>query len=130
MTKPRFSPKRQPHKTVVPFRDAQEAWFWFMRTEKARLQGARPREEASNEMRPCDADDIYRVVMALHRGKRIGAAHLKVLAEYGWRESPPDARLGEERWALGMWDEALDRLTGPLKSRGIVFHEDGHVQPV
>ena len=124
MSKPRFIRRPMPQKRVILFVDAEEAWFWFMRSERARLDGARLSEQASNDTRPCDPDDLYRVVMALRHRHRLGDDHLKVLVQYGWRECPPDERVREEAHALDLWHEALDRLTTVLKAKGIVRHED------
>lgn len=124
MTKPRFIRKPIPQKRVVPFVDAEEAWFWFMRCERVRIEGARLSEEASNDTRPCEPDDLYRMVMALRNRRRLRDDHLRVLTRYGWRECPPDARVREEEHALSLWREALDRLTTVLKAKGIVYHDD------
>lgn len=124
MSKTRYIPKRQPNKQVILFRDAEEAWFWFIRSTRARMDGARLTEEASNVTRPCEPDDLYRLVMALRKRKLLRDDHLRVLAKYGWRESPPDARVREETHALHLWDEALDRLTTHLKAKEIVLHDD------
>jgi DNA-binding response OmpR family regulator len=124
MSKQRFIRKPIPKKRVILFIDAEEAWFWFIRSERARLDGARLSKDASNDTRPCDPDDLYRVVMALHRRKRLRDDHLKVLAHYGWRECPPDQRVREDEHALNLWREALDRLTTVLKAKGIVRHDD------
>ncbi|HEY9163895.1 MAG TPA: hypothetical protein VIN57_04710 [Magnetovibrio sp.] len=124
MSKIRFIPKRQPHKRVVQFHNAEEAWFWFIRSTRARMDGARLTEATSNDTRPCEPDDVYRMVMALRRRNVLRDDHLRVLAEYGWRECPPDTRVHEEAHALCLWDEALDRLTTHLIAKGIVFYDD------
>lgn len=124
MSKTRRARKPLPEKTQIPFLDAEEAWFWYMRTERVRREGAYLKEDATDTARPCDPDDIYRMVMKLRRHRRIGDAHLRVLAEYGWRETPPDDRVREEARAVMLWDDALDRLTTELKAKGIVSHEE------
>lgn len=124
MPRPRRTPKRQPVKRVVPFFDAAEAWFWFMRASRARIDGARLSGDVSPDARPCEPDDIYRIAMGLRRARVIGDAHLRVLAEYGWREAPPDPRVREQEAAVRLWDEALDRLTTPLTARGIVAADE------
>lgn len=124
MTKQRFIRKPMPHKRVILFTDAEEAWFWFIRSERARIEGARLNEEASNDTRPCEPDDLYRLVMALRRRHKLRDDHLRVLAHYGWRECPPDPRVREEEHALNLWNEALDRLTTVLKAKGIVRHDE------
>lgn len=124
MSKPRHIPKRLTEKEVIPFIDAEEAWFWFIRSARARIDGARLTDRCSNETRPCEPDDLYRMVMGLRRVKRLRDAHLRVLATFGWREAPPDPRVREEQQALLLWQEALDRLTTPLIAKGIVYYDD------
>ncbi len=123
MVRSRFSPPRlacAAGAAVLPFVDAEEAWFWFMRCQRARNEGARFKNAAGGPVRPCDPDDLYRAVMALLRRRLIGRDHLKVLAHFGFREAPPDPRLAEQSGAYRLWCEALDRLTTVLKSKGII----------
>ena len=123
MSKPRRARKPLPLKRLVPFTTAEEAWFWFVNSERARREGARLTEGLELTARPCEPDDIYRAVMALHVAGRIQARHLKVLAAYGWRGSSPDRRVLEERPDLVLWDDVLDRLTTVLAEKGIVEHD-------
>lgn len=123
MSRLRYSVRPRPEKRSIPFDDAAQAWFWFMRCTRARVDGARFDETATDRSRPCDPDDLYRIVMELRRRRLLSDAHLKVLADYGWREVPPDPRVREEERAVRLWDEAMDHLTTPLTGRGIVFHE-------
>ncbi|MBL4613956.1 MAG: hypothetical protein JKY27_03660 [Magnetovibrio sp.] len=124
MAKARYIRKPMPVKHVIPFLSAQEAWFWYVRSERARREGARLTEAASAFTRPCEPDDIYRIIMGLYRRRTIGDQHLEVLAEFGWRECPPDARVRGEEHPFRLWDDALDRLTTPLKAKGIVRHDE------
>ncbi len=103
-----------------PFASAEEAWFWFIRCQCARLQGARFEPGRAETRRPCDPDDLYRAVMGLHRARRLGGDHLRVLGVFGLREQPPDRRRREEEHPARLWDEALDLLTTVLKAKGIV----------
>jgi len=128
MRKTRRARKPIPVKHVVPFSNAEEAWFWFVRSERARREGARLTESAASETRPCEPDDIYRAVMRLFHRRLIGRQHLKTLAEFGWRECPPDSRVREEEHPLCLWDDALDRLSTELKAKGIVIYDDRAAQ--
>lgn len=123
MANQRYIRKPMPEKRVILFCDAEEAWFWFIRSERARREGARLSEAASSDTRPCEPDDLYRMVMALRQRRRLRDDHLRVLVQYGWRECPPDTRVREEQHALSLWCEALDRLTTVLKAKGIVRHD-------
>lgn len=120
MPRCRYTPRRQSQAPTLPFLDAQEAWFWFMRSQKARLEGAKFTGGAQDIGRPCDPDDLYRFVMELVRVGKIGRHHLKVLATFGIKEQAPDGRLREESRACLLWNEALDRLTTILRQKEII----------
>lgn len=102
-----------------PFVSAEEAWFWYVRCQEARRQGARFANAATYE-RPCDPDDIYRAVLCLIRGGRIRQAHLLVLGRFGLLGRPPDRRCSEEQRLASLWEEALDRLASVLGKKGIL----------
>lgn len=103
-----------------PFATGEEAWFWYVRCQKARLEGARFVAGLAEVERPCEPDDVYRAVTDLRRRRLLGAWHLSVLGLFGWREAPPDARCGDERKAARLWEEALARLESVLRPKGIV----------
>jgi hypothetical protein len=103
----------------VPFDSAEQAWFWFVRCQMVRRDGARL--PASGGMqRPCDPDDIYVALLALQRRAVLHADHLNTLGRYGVQGRPPDPRCREEMAAAKLWDEALDRLTTVLRDKGII----------
>lgn len=104
----------------MPFINAEEAWFWFVRSQRARLEGMKLQSDEADIARPCDPDDLYRVLMALVRSRVLGRHHMKVLANFGLLERTPDPRLREEQRAHFLWEEALDRMTTVLKQKGIV----------
>ena len=116
----RFAPSRLAVRDVQPFIDAEEAWFWFIHAQRTRSDGGRFRGGAGGPGRPCDPDDIYRAVMALHRRRLLGRDHLNVLATYGMGGCPPDPRIPDQARAHALWQEALDRLTTVLKSKAII----------
>lgn len=116
----RFVPRSLGHAPTAPFADAEQAWFWFIRCQRARADGARFADLAGAVARPCDPDDVYRAVIGLARRRRIGAAHLRVLEAFGLAGRPPDRRCGDEVRPARLWDEALDRLATVLKAKGIV----------
>jgi hypothetical protein len=126
MTKKCFIVKPMPHKTIVPFDHAAAAWFWYVRAERARRDGARTFRKQPTEARPCDPDDVYRIVMALHQARKLRDEHLRTLAEFGWREYAPDPRVAEEGRSRLLWDEALDRLTTIFVAKGIVRLDEQH----
>ena len=120
MSRARKAKKPLPEKHIVPFSTTEEAWFWFIRSEQARLEGARLSEDGSSNARPCEPDDIYLFVMQLHKRRKVRNEHLRVLAQYGWQGAPPDPRVREEERAHVLWDEALDFLSTVLMGKGIV----------
>lgn len=104
---------------TTPFDTAEEAWFWFVRSQQLRREGARL--ECRGEIsRPCDPDDVYRAVMSLARQGRLGRAHLLVLGKFGLDGRPPDSRRGDEAASSCLWMEALERLSGALRAKEIV----------
>lgn len=120
MRQRKHGPRPAREMNYVPFIDAEEAWFWFIRCQRLRLDGARAIAGDGSMARPCEPDDLYRAVMGLFRKRRIGAEHLKVLGEFGVREAPPDPRRRDEERSARLWDAALDHLTTVLKGKGII----------
>ena len=116
----RYIPRLPAERPVKPFRNAEEAWFWFSRCQQVRAEGARLESAPGTTARPCDPDDIYRAVPALFRQGGLRRDHLLILATFGSRDRPPDPRCAQETTAAHFWDEALDRLTTVLKSKGII----------
>lgn len=84
---------------TIPFVNAEEAWFWFVRSQKARMDGARFKDDEADVARPCEPDDLYRILMSLVRKKTLGRRHMKVLANFGMLERVPDARVAEAIFA-------------------------------
>lgn len=103
-----------------PFDCAEDAWLWYCRCQIARLDGVRFSAGLAEVPRPCDPDDIYRVVDRLYRARMLEAAHLMVLGVFGRRLVSPDPWDGDTETEARLWVEALDRLTTPLRAKGIV----------
>ena len=108
MPRTRFIPRPYYDTPTAPFVNAEEAWFWFMRCQRAREEGAE------------HPDDLYRAAVGLLRKRQITAEHLRVLAFFGVCERPPDPRCRDEERSARLWDEALDKLTTVLKKKGII----------
>ena len=104
----------------MPFTSAQEAWFWYVQAERARMDGARYTKGMALYPRPCEPSDIFRVIDRLYRNRRLLRDHLKVLRYYGVRLMAPDPRRIKEQRAHDLWDEAMDRIEDVLVSKGIV----------
>lgn len=120
MARQRFAPRTPTECEEVAFVDAEAAWFWFMRCQKARWDGARFESGMALQARPCEPDDIYRAARQLMRERKIGSHHFSVLCRFGVLDRPPDPRCREEAWPCRLWDEALDKLTTVLRHKGIV----------
>lgn len=133
MQQKKYVRKPLPVYPVIPFNDAEEAWFWYVRCQRLRDIGATLRDRTGTSARPCDPDDLYRAVITLARTGRISRTHLGVLGRFGIEDRPPDPRCAEEMGAARLWDEALDRLTTVLRQKGIVrlpdAMENGHLPP-
>lgn len=115
-----YTPRKQPAAEIVPFANAEEAWFWFVNAQQARHDGARFVAGQGTVPRPCEPVDILRIVDRLYRQRRLQRDHLLVLRYYGRRRMPPDSRRVREMRAHKIWTEALERMEGALISKGIV----------
>jgi hypothetical protein len=117
----RFVPKVHYDLPCLPFATPEEAWFWFVRCQTVRREGARFAEAVSDVRRPCDPDDVYRIVVGLSRQGTLRKLHLGVLGRFGLAGRPPDARCPEESAAARLWSEAFDRLATVFRDKGIVL---------
>ncbi len=120
MPRPRYIPRSFYDTPTEPFNDAEQAWFWFIRCQKAREEGARFEALPGSSARPCDPDDLYRAVTDLSRRRRINDEHLRILESFGLSERPPDPRCRDEERPARLWNEALDRLATVLRLKGII----------
>ena len=105
---------------AVPFDSAAQAWLWYGACQLARNDGARPVAGVCDVPRPCDPDDIYCAVWRLYRGHRLRRGHLSVLGRFAVLQRVPDPLSGDGRGQAILWDEAMDRLGGELRGRGIL----------
>ena len=120
MSRRRFFPRSPDNAPVAPFGSAEEAWFWFARCQRIRREGSRFDDTTPSVRRPCEPDDIYRCAIALFRGGVLHRQHLRILAVFGLSGQSPDPRCDDEVAAARYWDEAMDRLETPLRSKWIV----------
>lgn len=116
----RFAHRPTTHMKTTPFVSAEEAWFWFMQAQQARLDGARIMGGQGALARPCEAADIFKIVDRLYRQRRLMRDHLLVLRHYGRRFLAPDPRRAKEARAHALWTESLERIGAVLESRGIM----------
>ena len=103
-----------------PFETAQEAWFWFIKAQEARNDGARYKAGLSLIARPCEPTDILKILDRLYRQRLLLRDHLLVLRHYGRRQYAPDPRRVKEAIAHKLWVEAFERIEPVLLRKKIV----------
>jgi hypothetical protein len=108
------------HLLTQPFKTAEHAWMWTMSALIARREGARYSAGKGLVNRPCEPDDVIRCLDTLYRKQRIDLAHARVLRLWGERQIAPNPAVVAEHHDHRLWVEALDRLTWPLRIKGIV----------
>lgn len=106
--------------TAVLFHTPEEAWFWFMQANQARLDGARTKSREGSVCRPCEPVDILRILDRLYRTRRLMMDHLRVLRYYGLRQMPPEKWRRSEMKAATLWAEAMRALESPLIAKKIM----------
>lgn len=114
---------------AFPFIDAQEAWFWFVQAQQARVDGARYTAGMSLTPRPCEPTDILKILDGLYRNRLLMRDHLLVLRHYGRRQLAPDARRVKEAIAHKLWIEAFDKIE-PILIRKKIVHTTKHPKDV
>jgi len=111
------SAARPPDRDTTPFPGAAEAIFWAIGTLTSRgataLPGASP-----TVRRPCEPGEVLRVLDTLYRRRRVDSAHIRVLARWSARGVAPCPH--RHRADSALWREAIDRLAGLLRPKGIV----------
>ena len=131
VTEQRLFPKPLSERSITRFASAEQAWFWFVRCQTARIEGARVVADAGEVVRPCDPDDVYNAVMRLARDGVLTNRHLQVLEYYGLIERTPDPRDAREKPKYDLWCATMDALEPVLVARDIVevrppetFHDE------
>lgn len=102
------------------FINAEEAWFWFVRSEKARAERAKASDTKSVFDRPCDPDDVFRWVKQLYDGRVLAPGHLVVMGHYGFLDRYPDPANDDEVVDFIMWTDAFEVLEPILIDKGVV----------
>jgi hypothetical protein len=104
---------------TIPFATAAEAWIWTLRSLAARHAGTSG-SGGRRIPRPCDPDDVIRAIDLLHRRGGIGLHHARVLRRWGDVGHAPNPACPDERADSLLWTEALERLDGLLRAKGII----------
>lgn len=120
-----YVPKTVAEIETIPFGSAEEAWFWFIDTHQALLDGVQLRAGNALYPRPCEPIDILQTVDRLYRKRRLIIDHVLVLRHYGKRRLAPDPWRHKEARAATLWQEALDRLEDILIAKKIVVKSGG-----
>lgn len=112
------------HQRTAPapcFQDAGQAWLWAATC----LSGlALPPPPPAPQ-----PQDIMRIVDRLYRQRRLFSDHLRVLAFYGRRRSPPQPQRRREQKAWAVWREAVAQIEPALCEQGIVRRSDMLTSP-
>ena len=109
-----------PTLNVTLFSDAEEAWFWFVRTYMARAGGAKFTAGEGDCVRPCEAIDILKIVDRLYRNCRLSRDQIYVMRHYGIRNMAPDKYHPKEQKSFYLWTEAMEILGEILEDKGII----------
>ena len=94
--------------SATPFASVEAAWF-----STARALQAGP-------ARPSHVDTVISCLDRLYRNRRIELLHARILRIWGSRGVAPNPARPRERSDWQIWREALDRMEGPLRAKGIV----------
>lgn len=113
---------------AIPFESAEQAWFWFIRAQQARADGARVSRGLGLTPRPCEPVDILQSLDRLYRAKRLSMDHLLVLRHYGRRGMPPDPHRPRESRAWRLWTDSMARLS-PVLERKKIIRAQGMLAP-
>lgn len=106
--------------SIVPFDTVEEAWFWFVLAQQAKMDGARYTAGMSVTPRPCEPSDILSILNRLYRNRLLLWDHMLVLRHYGRRKMAPDRSRVKEARAHKLWGEAMERLEPIFIRRGII----------
>lgn len=99
---------------VPQFESAASAWFWTCDVLRMKEAGRVPPPG------PCRVEDVIKCLDRLYRHRRIELLHVRILKDWGWRGRAPDPALPRERCDARLWQEALQCLDWPLRTRGLV----------
>jgi hypothetical protein len=100
------------------FHNAEQAWFWTIGALRARREGTR--SSRAGTPRPCDPDDVIKCLDRLYRNRRVDLVHARIMRIWGERQAAPNPAHPSERSDHRLWTEAMERLGGSLRVKGIV----------
>ncbi len=91
-----YTPKHQGITNAQPFETVEDAWFWFIQAQQARIDGARIAAGVGVVPRPCEPIDILQALDGIYRNRKVTMEHMLVLRHFGRRMLPPDPRRAKE----------------------------------
>lgn len=97
---------------AIPFRNVEEAWFWYVSGRDLVNAGARP---TSAGLRPICLADIERALLHLHRRKEVTTAHVLVGTRYAREGRAPAADYPAEQHDAVLWRELMEALEPYLR---------------
>lgn len=115
-----YTPKPTDDAETTMFDSVEQAWFWFIQAQQARIDGAQLTQGLGLLARPCQPLDILQALDRLYRQRALTMDHLMVLRHYGRRMLPPDPRRPKEIKSWRLWAEALAVLSPVLEKKGII----------
>lgn len=102
----------------TPFPTADAAFLWTMAAIRDRNRGVVSHSE--RDAAPITPDEVIRCLDTLYRARRIDLFDAKILRKWGDRGRAPDPKFPAEVADWAVWRGALDKLSYPLRQRGIV----------
>ena len=111
-----FRPK-PPVIGAQPLPSVADAWLWTMAALQARRDGARIVAGAGAIQRPCEPDDVVKVVDNLYRQRRITLEHARYLRIWGERQAAPNK--ADNPRDHTMWTQAISRVPQPPHATGL-----------
>lgn len=117
MSKRRYALKSGNNAPYELFNDAEDAWLWASANTELMLAGARGQPSLKPTQRPCEAADVLNAFERLMRAGTLAARHAQVAVRFGLRQRRPNGLIPSEQAAALLWEEAMDRLTTPLRPR-------------
>jgi len=105
---------------VEKFNNTQEAWFWFIQANEAKILGAKCSPGMGTISRPCEPEDIMNIVHKLYRTRTLLIDHIRILAHYGKKLSAPNKDRYKEQKAYTLWREAINKLEPVMVKKGII----------
>lgn len=105
---------------VQQFGTTQEAWFWFMQANAAKVIGAKCSPGMGEVTRPCEPEDIMNIINKLYRQRNLLIDHIRILAHYGKKLCAPNSDRYREKKAHTIWREAMSKIEPVFISKGII----------